>query len=42
MDWTRVHFWGDRQTIEDLVVEIRTTPPEQRAAWRQEIGPCLG
>ena len=29
-------MWGDTETIEDLIVELYNTPPQQRAAWVQE------
>ena len=35
-DYSRVNFWGDLETIDDLIEELQSTPPELRAAWVQE------
>ena len=34
--YTRVNFWGDLDTINDVVEEIKDTSPERRAIWVQE------
>ena len=34
--YSRVNFWGDRETIDELIEELQNAPPELRAAWVQE------
>ena len=36
MRYSRINFWGDLDTIDDLIVELQDTPPDMRRAWGQE------